>query len=135
MKIGCFILFSCLLPLLISGCFATASHVDTSNRNILDIFEYQLKNDPNAPKVLAPYKKHIEGGSGIQIDPSVFKLADGLVPGLGTLLVTAVGVYARKKKLETEHVTQEAVIAAREPDKDKALARLATDKEIKGFNG
>lgn len=135
MKIVCYILFLCLLPLLTSGCFATASHVDTSNRHILEIFEYQLKNDPNAPKVLGGYKKHIEGGSGIQVDPSVFKLADGLVPGLGTLLVTAVGVYARKKKLEADHATQEAVIAAGEPDKEKALARLAADKEIKGYNG
>jgi hypothetical protein len=126
----------CFIALVLSGCFATSAHVDKSERLTLKLMTHILGDDGVAAPVLKEYSKHIEGGSGVQIDPTkLAPLADGLVPGLGGLVTLGVTLYARKKQLEAQHATKEAVIAAKEPDKEKALNRLAADDKIKGYNG
>ena len=119
-----------------SGCVATAKHVDKSEKFTVDLFSFLLKDKPEAKPVLDAFKKHVDEGSSIKISPEVVsKLADGLVPGAGVLLTTLLGVYARRKHNETKYVTKQAVVAADEPDRDKAKKILSDDSEVKHFNG
>ena len=129
-----------LLPLLLlCSCFATSRHVDKSEKLSVDLLEHILKDDIPAQPVLKELKLHVEEGSGVSISPEVVSgiagLADGVVPGLGILLTTVVGVYAKKKKDEASYMTYKSVQAAKETDKDKALKSLADDPNVKGYNG
>ena len=124
-----------LLLILCSGCVATSSHVDKSERLAFTMFDFILKDSPEAKDVLNEYKRHIDEGSGAKINPDVVGgLADGLIPGLGFLVTTALGVYARKKHTETKYVTKKGIEAANEPDPIKARNILSSDRNVKHFN-
>ena len=118
------------------GCFATSGHVDKTEKLSVELFDYMLTDDQAAQPVLRELKLHVEEGSSMQIPvKAVSALADGLVPGLGLLITTAMGFYAKRKHSETAHVTRRSVQAAQEPDPKKALADLANDPNVRGYNG
>jgi len=118
------------------GCFATSRHVDKSEKLTVELFDHLLIGDEAARPVLRELKLHVEEGSSIKVDPNIVSgLADGLVPGLGGLLTLAMGLYAKKKHNETTYVTQKSVKVAKEKDTKKALADLANDPNIRGYNG
>jgi len=127
----------CILLLFLTGCFATSKHVDKTEQLSVELFTHILRDDQAAQPVLADLKSHVDEGSGAKISPAAVKmLGDGLLPGVGGLLLTtALGVYAKKKKSETDYVTAKAVKAASERDPDKAKAMLADDDQIRGYNG
>tara|TARA_R110002126_G_scaffold284767_1_gene434692 strand:- start:193 stop:594 length:402 start_codon:yes stop_codon:yes gene_type:complete len=118
------------------GCFATAGHVDKTEKLSVELFDHILTGDQAAQPVLRELQLHVEKGSSLEIPvKAVSALADGLVPGLGLLITTAMGFYAKRKHNETAHVTRKSVIAAGEKNPEKALADLANDPNVRGYNG
>jgi hypothetical protein len=127
-----------LFLLICCGCFATSKHVDKTEKMNFEFFKYLSIEKPELKPIVAEYKAHISEGSGvkIEIEPTVLGAGLDLVfPGLGGLATLAMSLYARKKHLESKHVTQVAVRAAKEVDPVKALEMLSNDPQVTNYNG
>ena len=127
-----------LLILSLGGCVATARHVDKTEKMNFEFFKYAALEKPELKPLVKEYKAHIGEGSGIKIEIEPTLLGAGLdlvFPGLGGIATLAMSMYARKKHLESKHVTQVAVRAAKEVDPVKALEMLSSDPQVTNYNG
>jgi len=135
-------LYQSLILVSLSGCAlvpASATHVEKSEKFTVALLDHALKDDLVVQPTLQDFKDHVAEGASIKVPDVVKKgglgLLDAAFPGGAGLLSLAIGIYAKKKRDESIHVTRMSVKAAKEPDKEKALRMLEDDPKVTRYNG